>query len=52
MESMRRINIAIDGALHRELKIQAAVQGETVREYVCKSIQKRIDEERKGIDKT
>ncbi len=51
METTRRINIAIDEALHRKLKIQAAVRGETVREYVCKSIQKRIDEEKKGTDK-
>lgn len=38
MENPRRINISIDKALHRELKIAAAVNGTTLKKYVADAI--------------
>ncbi len=46
MESAKRINIAIDEVLHKELKIAAAVNGTTVKEYVVKAIQDKLKKEK------
>lgn len=45
MESTKRINIAIDEVLHKELKIAAAVNGTTVKAYVAKAIRDKLDKE-------
>lgn len=46
MENTKRINIAIDEVLHKELKIAAAVNGTTVKEYVAKAIQDKLEKEK------
>lgn len=46
MENTKRINIAIDEDLHKELKIAAAVNGITVKEYVAKAIQDKLKKEK------
>ncbi len=46
MENTKRINIAIDEDLHKELKISAAVNGITVKEYVAKAIQDKLKKEK------
>ncbi len=46
MESTKRINIAIDEALHKELKIAAAVNGITVKEYVARAIRDKLKSEK------
>lgn len=50
MESTKRINIAIDEVLHKELKIAAAVNGITVKEYVAKAIRDKLDREKTERD--
>ena len=50
MESTKRINIAIDEGLHKELKIAAAVNGTTVKEYVAKAIRDKLDNEKRERD--
>lgn len=46
MESTKRINIAIDETLHKELKIAAAVNGITVKEYVARAIRDKLNGEK------
>ncbi len=46
MESEKRINIAISESLHKELKIAAAINGITVKEYVSGAIQDKLDKEK------
>lgn len=46
MKKTKRINIAIDEALHKELKIAAAVNDTTVKEYVSKAIQDKLKKEK------
>ena len=41
-DDKKRLNIAIDGDLHRQLKISAAQKGETIIQFVCESIKERI----------
>lgn len=42
MENVKRINIAIDEPLHKELKIAAAVNGTTVKDYVAEAIKYKL----------
>lgn len=49
MENPKRINIAIDAALHKELKIAAAVNDTTVKEYVAEAIQDKLKKEKGNI---
>lgn len=44
-EKRKRINIAIDEVLHRELKITAAINGTTIKEYVSKALRTELDKE-------
>ena len=50
MENVKRINIALDEALHKKLKIAAATKGVTVKEYVteaiCDKLKQKEDEKR------
>ena len=46
METTRRINIAIDEKLHKELKIAAAINGTTIKEFVAISIQEKLNKEK------
>lgn len=46
MENIKRINIAIDEVLHKKLKIAAAMNGITVKEYVSKAIQDKLEKEK------
>ncbi len=46
METIKRINIAIDENLHHELKIAAAVNSTTVKEYVATAIRDKLDKEK------
>lgn len=50
MESTKRINIAIDEVLHKDLKIAAAVNGTTVKEYVAEAIRDRLKKEKSKGD--
>lgn len=42
MEQTKRINIAIDGNLHRDLKIAAAVTDMSIKEYVAKALREKM----------
>lgn len=45
MDKTKRINIAIDESLHKDLKIAAAIDGITVKEYVSKAIKEKLKKE-------
>ena len=51
MENPRRINIAIDEALHKELKIAAAVNGTTLKKYVADAIRDKLERDKTERDK-
>lgn len=51
MENSRRINIAIDETLHKELKIAAAVNSTTVKKYVAEAIRDKLEKEKAERDK-
>ena len=44
----KKLNIAISEELHKQMKIAAAVQGETLISFVTKSIQERVERLKKG----
>ncbi len=46
MGNTKRINIAIDEVLHKQLKVAAAINGITVKEYVSKAIQDKLEKEK------
>lgn len=46
MEATKRINIAIDETLHKELKIAAAVNGTTLKEYVANAIKESLNKDK------
>lgn len=43
MDNTKRINIALNEALHRKLKIAAATKGVTVKEYVTEAICDKLE---------
>lgn len=42
MEQVKRINIAIDGNLHRDLKIAAAVTDKSIKDYVADALKEKM----------
>lgn len=51
MEATKRINIAIDETLHKELKIAAAVNGTTLKEYVANAIKESLDKDKRKTER-
>ncbi len=46
-DDKKRLNIAVDSELHRQLKIAVAESGKTIVQYVNEAIQEKIERERK-----
>ena len=44
----KRLNIAIDEELHRQMKVAAAMRGETILFFVAESIRERVERLKKG----
>lgn len=43
---MKQIHIKLSESLHRELRIQAAIEDQTMQNYVIKAIREKIDSDK------
>jgi hypothetical protein len=41
-QQLKQIHIKLSELLHRELRVQAAIKGQTLQDYVVEAIEKRI----------
>jgi hypothetical protein len=49
---LKQIHIKLAEALHQELRIQAAVKGQSLQDYVLEAIQKQVALDRPKLDLT
>ncbi len=47
-EARNRLSIDVLVEEHRQIKVYAALHGQTIREYVLASVRERLDREREG----
>lgn len=46
MEQVKRINIALDENLHRDLKIAAAMKGTSIKNYVAEAVRDKMKQDK------